>query len=66
MRKIEILNKNNNWVEIDFCGLRKGDIFRIFDNGKRFCDKKGNKQWTAISEPYITETGIYQINTKEI
>ena len=65
MRKIEKYDlKVNKWVEIDFKDLKNGDIFRIFDNGKRYVSKKdGNNVWITKGSPHQNEDGIWSVNT---
>jgi hypothetical protein len=62
---IEIFNKINKvWEEKPFRLLRDGDVFRIFDNGKRYFNKKdGNNIWIASGYPYKNKEGIYTVST---
>ena len=55
MRITERFNKKTGiWEEIDFKKLKRGDIFRFFDDGERYVNKKdGNNVWIAISKPYV-------------
>jgi len=61
------VKRGEKWVRIDFKDLKKGDIFRMFDpdTGEPHIDDKGRTQWEVISEPYITEKGIYAVNVKD-
>lgn len=64
-RKFEVLNnKTISWEEIDLKDIKKGDQFRIFDDGKRVTDLNGHNVWTAISNPYINKKGIWTVNTR--
>lgn len=41
------------WEDVEFKDLKIGNIFRIFDNGKRYSDPvTGNNIWIASSNPY--------------
>lgn len=55
MRITERFNKKTEeWEVVEFKKLKKGDIFRFFDNGERYVNKAdGNNVWIATSKPYI-------------
>lgn len=60
-RKVEI-KKNGKWIEYDFSRLKKGDIFRLYEKtGEIVKDDKGNTEFVATSEPYLTAEGILSI-----
>ncbi|KFZ26569.1 MAG: hypothetical protein KQ78_01205 [Candidatus Izimaplasma bacterium HR2] len=65
VRKTEILQEYNNWLEIKFENLKKGDVFRLHEKtGELIYDKLGNSQFTAISDVYTDgQSGIYGIST---
>ena len=47
-RKVEILNDSNEWEDIPFKDLKKGDVFRIYDaDGNMFGDKDGRAIFIA-------------------
>lgn len=61
LRKVEVLI-NNEWVERDFAELRKGVKFRMFEStGEPVVDNEGRTEWTAISDPFKTESGVWAI-----
>lgn len=66
MRKCEIY-KNKKWVEIDFKNLKKGDMFRLIDDGELYKDDNtGRTQWTAKSNAYYDiKLNSYMIDTYE-
>lgn len=55
---------NNEWVDDDFKNLKKDDRFQIINpDGTYHYDEFGNTDWVAISEVYLNENGIWQIDT---
>lgn len=62
-RTIEIYRKTNrSWREIEFEILMEGDIFRLIEpDGNFVIDKKGRKEFTAISNAYKNDDGILTI-----
>jgi hypothetical protein len=63
-RKIEV-NRNGDWIPITFENLHKGDLFRMFEStGEPVIDDKGNTDFIAISEPYLSNNTL-TINVKE-
>jgi hypothetical protein len=64
-RKIEKFDHRlQEWREISFGELYKGDIFRIFDNGKRYVNSSdGNNVWIAKGDSYKNSEGVLTIDT---
>lgn len=57
-------NKKREWEVIDFENLHKNDVFRIFDNGKRYINKAdGNNVWIATNEPFLNDDSFWSIDT---
>jgi len=45
--------EDDQWVQVPFQHLKKGDAFRIFQDGIRYADPAtGNNVWIASSHPY--------------
>lgn len=65
MRTIEKFDKSDNeWIKAPFKSLKNGDVFRIFDNNKRYVNEEdGNNVWIAISDFYQREDGMITIDT---
>jgi len=65
MRSTEFFNKlTSKWEEVNFENLKIGDIFRIFENGKRYTNRAGgNNVWIATGDAYLNQDKIWQINT---
>lgn len=55
MRVFEVYdNEQCKWIEIDIKSLKKGDLFRIFDDGIRYVNKEdGRTTWTVIGNHYL-------------
>lgn len=63
-RKIEV-NRDGVWFPILFKDLHKGNTFRMFEStGEPVIDDKGNTDFIAISEPYLSNNTL-TINVKE-
>jgi ribosomal protein L21E len=59
--------KNNEWVNIEFKNLRKGDKFKIFnDNNETIIDNKGNTEWIALSNPKLNKDKMLFINIQGV
>lgn len=66
VRRTEILTKTQQWKEIPFEQLRKGDTFRMFEpTGEPVLDENKNNIFYANSDPYLTEEGVYGVSIKE-
>ena len=58
--------KTQDWIEIPFEHLKKGDKFRMFEStGEPVLDKDKNNIFYANSYPYLTEDGVYGILIKQ-
>jgi len=54
LKKVEILNDSNEWNSIPFMELKKGAIFRIFNNdGQMIGDKNGNPIFIAEEDAFV-------------
>jgi len=63
LRTCEKLN-NDQWVKVDFSTLKNGDIFRQYDDGKRYIDENTRDNvWVAKSNAYINNIGVWVIET---
>lgn len=52
---------NSEWKEYSFRSLKLGDKFKLLDpNG--YVTYKGKNIFTALSNPYINDKGVYTIN----
>ena len=53
------------WEDVEFKDLKIGDIFIIFDNGKRYSDPvTGDNVWIASSDSYYDlEDNVLKIDT---
>jgi len=53
------------WEDIEFKDLKIGNIFRIFDNGKRYSDPATDDNvWIASSDSYYDlEDNVLKIDT---
>lgn len=62
-RKVQV-KRNGVWEDIKFEELNKGELFRMFepDNNEPVKDEKGNTEFTATSEPYITKENVWAID----
>lgn len=59
--------KNNEWVNIEFKNLRKGDKFKVFnDNNETIIDNKGNTEWIALSNPKLNKDKMLFINIQGV
>lgn len=57
--------KTQDWIEIPFKHLKKGDKFRMFEpTGEPVLDGDKNNIFYANSDPYISEEGEYGISIK--
>jgi hypothetical protein len=46
--------EKNKWLDIDIKELKKDDIFRIFDDGVMYVDKKdGRCEWIVTGDRYM-------------
>lgn len=64
-RKVNVF-RNNEWVECEFTDLKKDDSFRMFDDdGSIVEDDKGNTEFVALSDPYINDIGILEIEIED-
>ena len=63
-RKVMRLDENNyKWEEIDFCDLRDGDTFQLYDrDGSLVKDEYGQYKFLATSDPYLNEEKTWTIN----
>lgn len=57
--KVIELFKNNQWEEVDFMSLKKGDRFRMFIPNKKMLTQK--EEYIATSDPFLNEYGIWSI-----
>lgn len=64
MRTCQIF-KNEEWIDINFEELKKGDIFRLFDDGIPVKDLDGFTNFTAQSDAYQNDEDIYQVDVLE-
>lgn len=64
IRRIQVLVKSKYWQDIEFMNLKPRDIFKIYDNGKRFVDTNGHDEWIVTSLPYINENGILTVDAE--
>jgi len=64
MRVIERYNRIvKMWFKVDLKDLREGNIFRIYDNEKRYINRlNGSSVWIATGDPYQNDTGIWTID----
>lgn len=63
MRTCEIAIMNSNMFRgIDFKDLKKGNLFRLFDNDEPVIDNNGFTVWKALSDAYLNDEGVWQIN----
>lgn len=62
LRKVEIL-KDGEWIEIEFCELKKDDIFRMFEStGEEVYNDNGENIFVALSDIFAGENGFLTIN----
>lgn len=62
LRKVEIL-KDGEWIEIEFCELKKDDIFRMFEpTGEEVYDNNRENIFVASSDAFAGENGVLTIN----
>lgn len=50
MKWFEILS-NGTWIEVDIKDIKKGEIFRVFENGLLY-EEKGISELKATSDAY--------------
>jgi len=63
MRTVQRYNlETNEWEDIKFEQLRKGDIFQLFDNGIQVEDDAGYTRFQAISDAYLNDDDIYTVD----
>jgi len=71
MRKIQLFNihscEGDEWVDITFKDVKKGDTVRIFENDWEtpIVGKNGGTIFIATSNAYKSEMGIYIFNYEE-
>ena len=66
-RTVQIMDEKG-WIDISFIDLKKGHIFRLFeDDGIQVLDKQGNGTFTALSDAYINQDQqVLTIDMEEI
>jgi hypothetical protein len=52
--------RNEQWESISFRELKKGDKFRLYDDGEQVVSK-GETEFTAHTDPYPNKRGIFTI-----
>ena len=58
--------ENNEWVESTFLDLKNGDLFRFFDDDKRYVNSNDDSNaWMICGEPYINDDGIPQCSVQK-
>ena len=63
LREVEIL-KDGKWIEIEFCELKKNDIFRMFEpTGEKVYNDNRETIFIASSDAFVGENGVLTINT---
>jgi hypothetical protein len=61
-REVQV-NRNDQWVNIEFNELYKDEDFRMFEStGEEVRDSKGNTVFRTTSEPYLNNDEIWQID----
>jgi hypothetical protein len=62
MKEAEVF-KNNNWEQIEFSQLKKGDRFRTYNpNGELLKNENGYSSFIAVTDAFINEEGLWTIN----
>ena len=62
MAKAEVF-VDGTWVSKDYNALVKGDIFRVYKDGKLSDDGLGHTEFVATSNAYTTDNGFnYQVD----
>lgn len=64
MRTVKVFNRTEGvWQDRDFNELKRNDIFRLYDDGKRYTNQKtGDNVWIASGSPCV-ENGFPGIKT---
>lgn len=57
MPRIIKIKNNNEWIERQFKDIKKGDIFKAYDDDEPVTDEDGNTEFIAVSDPNIYEVG---------
>lgn len=57
MPRIIKIKNNNEWIERQFQDIKKGDIFKAYDDDEPVTDEDGNTEFIAVSDPNIYEVG---------
>ncbi len=60
-RKVEI-KENDQWTEIDFWKIKKGDIFRLFEPSEDPVVYKDEVEFIAKSDSYLKDN-LWQVDT---
>jgi hypothetical protein len=56
--------KEEQWYDIKFSELKKGDKFRVFNpNGQLVTDENGNTEFTASGVIQVDESGSLTVET---
>ena len=60
---------DDEWIEIDFRFLEKGDVFRLFDDEEKtkpVIAEDGATKFEALGVPYLNQDEVYEVGVKSI
>lgn len=58
-------NSLKQFLSYRFSELKQGDEFRLFDDEEPVLDCNGFSCWTALSDAYENDEGIWQIDIRD-
>lgn len=56
LRYVEVKNEAGEWVQANLQDVKKGQIFRVFEEGKPIEDREGEVEFTAKMDASFDET----------
>jgi hypothetical protein len=57
--------KDDEWTDIELKNLKRDDRFQLFEDGVLIKNNDGFSTFTAATDAYIDETGMYQIDVSK-